>query len=736
MWLPFGRRDAAALSVVAACVVVVFWKLALTSQYTFIEAPDIGHQVLPWLQVQSAALHKGVAPLLWDPYIGGGQPLAGQLQPAVFSPFTWILLAAPPDATGHLRLEWIHWWFVLLHIFAGWFAYAFLRSLDASRAGSAGGAVFFAAAGFVGTTNWPQIAAGAIWLPLIFLFYLRSLRGPRPIRDAILAGGFLALSLAAGHHAVPVFAGLAIVALGGAVLVRRELVWKAAALRTGIVFVVAGCGAAVQLLPAVEYGHYSVRWVNSASPMEWQSIVPYPVHQNLSWSAAELIFLIVPGSNETIVNPIVGIVRLALAAAALLAVPRRRAVVPLAGLALGAALFSLARFNVFHGLLYAILPGLEKARAPIMAMAIADVALAALAALGVDALLSRQIPALRRLRNGLALSAAFLFLLALYPPAVLRSIPQGAGRAGMIAIVAVLLSLLFRAWDHKRVQPALFLSGMLALGLIEIGNSTGFDYVHVEDKASLVRPRLYRTTSGLAEFLKTRIGSDRVSYAYEDLVFNLGDWYGIPSMAGFLPSAPEATWRLGPWNSRVLDLYGVRYWIGGQKPADAGPEVFADSEGWRVWQRPTALPRAWLTGQVKVAHSADEAIRFTLDPATDLRTTVVLDRNIQTESCGGAGDVLFTAIDEEHLRLDASPACASVLVLSDNWYPGWQATLDGRPIEVLRADAAIRAVAIPAGSHRVEMRYRPSSLFWTATLSLVTLGVVLSVALWPERGIS
>ena len=58
MWLPLGRRDAAALAVVAACVVMVFWKIALTSQYTFIEAPDIGHQVLPWLQVQSAALHK------------------------------------------------------------------------------------------------------------------------------------------------------------------------------------------------------------------------------------------------------------------------------------------------------------------------------------------------------------------------------------------------------------------------------------------------------------------------------------------------------------------------------------------------------------------------------------------------------------------------------------------------------------------------------------------------------
>ncbi|MCX6632084.1 MAG: YfhO family protein [Candidatus Solibacter sp.] len=730
MWLPFGRRDAVALAVVAACVVVAFWKIALTSQFTFIEAPDIGHQVLPWLQVQSAALHKGLAPLLWDPYIGGGQPLAGQLQPAVFSPLTWILLATPTDPSGHLRLEWIHWWFVLLHILAGWFAYAFLRSLEASRGGSTAGAVFFAAAGFVGTTNWPQIVAGAIWLPLVFLFHMRSLRGGRPITDAVLAGGCLALSLLGGHHAVPAFAVLAILALGCAAAVLGQLSWRAAACRTVILYLVAGCGAAVQLLPAVEYARYSVRWVNSANPMAWHSTVPYTVHLNLGWSPAELIFLAVPGSNETIVNPIVGVVPLALAAAALLAVPRRRAAARLAGLALGAALFSLARFNPFHGVLYALLPGLEKARAPIMAMAIAHVALAALAALGMDALLARAVPGLRRLRAGLALGAGLLFLLALYPPPVLRGIPHASGRAGMIAVVAVLLWALLAAWDAKRVRPALLLCGVLALALIEIGNSTGFDYVHVEDKASLARPRLYQTTAGLATFLKSRAGSDRVSYVYDDLVFNFGDWHGIPSLAGFLPSAPEATWRLGPWNPRILDLYSVRYWIGGQKPADAGPQVYADAEGWRVWQRQTALPRAWMAHQVKVAHSQEEAVRLTLDPATDLRSTVVLDRSIGTESCAEAGSVVFTAIDEQHLRLDATPACAGVLVLSDNWYPGWQATLDGKTIEVLRADAAIRAVAVPAGPHRIEMRYAPSGMGWAAALSLATLAGILLAAIW------
>ena len=244
------------------------------------------------------------------------------------------------------------------------------------------------------------------------------------------AGGFLALSVLSGHHAVPVFASLAIVALGIAALVRGQIRWNSAALRTSIVFVVAGCGAAVQLLPVVEYGHYSLRWVNADHPVDWRSL---PRSRKSGMESRGLIFLVVPGTSGTIVDPIVGVVPLALAAAALLAVPRRKAAGPLAALALGATLFSFARFNVFHGVLYALLPGLEKARAPIMAMAVADVAVAALAAFGIDALLAHAVPGLRRLRIGLALGSAFLFLLALYPPAVLRNVSHGAGRAGMIA---------------------------------------------------------------------------------------------------------------------------------------------------------------------------------------------------------------------------------------------------------------------------------------------------------------
>ncbi len=711
--------DAVALLVIAACITVAFWKIALTSQYTFIESPDIGHQVLPWLQVQAAALHKGVMPL-WDPYLLGGQPLPGQLQPAVFSPFTWLLLAAPLDSSGHISLAWIHGWFVLLHVFAGFFAYAFLRTLPARREACVVGAVFFGAAGFVGNTPWPQIAAGAIWLPLVFLFFLRSLRGERALFNAALAGGFLALSFLSGHHAVPTFASLALIGVSlGAVLLRR-LAWAGALLRTAITLAVAACGAAVQILPALEYAHYAVRWVNATNPVGWRDVIPYTVHQTLGWSASELLFAVLPGSPNTIVNPLIGIVPLALAAIALLARPWRRGVGLFAGVALGALLFSLARSNPFHGVLYALVPGLEKARAPIMAMAVADVAIAALAAFGVDALLAAAVPRLSRIAALVGAVAAFLFVVSLYPPAILQAVPHGAERAGAIALAAALLGLLLWAWQRELLKPLALTTGLLALALFEIGNSTGYDYVHLEDKASIVRPRLYGGTAELAAFLRGHIGASRMTYPYDDLLFNFGDWYGIPAMSGFLPSAPTALWQLGTWNPRVLDLYGVRYYVAREPVAGLGPEVFSGTAGWKVWERPTAFPRAWVVHHVTVGE--------VLDPAIDLRQTVVMDRAIPVETCGGAESVEVRTPDENHVTLDAVLRCAGIVVLSDNWFPGWRATVDGWPTKVLVADAALRGISVPVGRHHIELTYAPSPVSRGALLSLATflaLGVML-----------
>jgi uncharacterized membrane protein YfhO len=73
------------------------------------------------------------------------------------------------------------------------------------------------------------------------------------------------------------------------------------------------------------------------------------------------------------------------------------------------------------------------------------------------------------------------------------------------------------------------------------------------------------------------------------------------------------------------------------------------------------------------------------------------------------------------------------LVLADTWYPGWRATVDGEPAEILRANYAFRAVWLEAGEHVVEMVYRPLSVIGGGAVSLAAL-VLLAVGLAMTRG--
>src|SRR5665647_1400846 len=67
-----------------------YWKLVLSSQYTWLAGNDTVNQVLPWFQFQAGEWHAGRIPL-WDPFQWVGQPLLGQAQPGVAYPLNWLL---------------------------------------------------------------------------------------------------------------------------------------------------------------------------------------------------------------------------------------------------------------------------------------------------------------------------------------------------------------------------------------------------------------------------------------------------------------------------------------------------------------------------------------------------------------------------------------------------------------------------------------------------------------------
>ena len=71
-------------------------------------------------------------------------------------------------------------------------------------------------------------------------------------------------------------------------------------------------------------------------------------------------------------------------------------------------------------------------------------------------------------------------------------------------------------------------------------------------------------------------------------------------------------------------------------------------------------------------------------------------------------------------------------MLTDLAYPGWDARLDGEPVETVVVEGMYRGVDVPAGEHRLEWVYRPSPLRWGGMLSLFSLLLGTGLVLAPR----
>ena len=90
-------------------------------------------------------------------------------------------------------------------------------------------------------------------------------------------------------------------------------------------------------------------------------------------------------------------------------------------------------------------------------------------------------------------------------------------------------------------------------------------------------------------------------------------------------------------------------------------------------------------------------------------------------------------VSPTHVEVEAELPRPGILVLSESWFPGWVASVDGAPTEILHADYVLRGVALGAGSHRVRFEYRPRSVTIGAGLTLLGVGGVLALVFSDRR---
>jgi hypothetical protein len=154
-----------------------------------------------------------------------------------------------------------------------------------------------------------------------------------------------------------------------------------------------------------------------------------------------------------------------------------------------------------------------------------------------------------------------------------------------------------------------------------------------------------------------------------------------------------------------------------------------------IYENARALPRAWFTSDARVLDDSAmlQVIRTGILPDGSkwdpLRTALVeaaLPSGLTTTTQDGRAEI--TGSEPNRVNLQTHSSGNSILVLSENDYPGWRVYIDGRSADLLRVNYALRGVMVPAGEHQISFVYRPWSVMGGLLLSLLTAAglIVLS----------
>jgi len=182
----------------------------------------------------------------------------------------------------------------------------------------------------------------------------------------------------------------------------------------------------------------------------------------------------------------------------------------------------------------------------------------------------------------------------------------------------------------------------------------------------------------------------------------------------------EAEWNLGGISLVDSRLPGFQ-----PLPADASVRT-AFSGDVTVYQRLDSLGRAWVVPEAVPVETIDAAVTFVAEPTFDPRQSVIVEHDSSNPlPTGGAGNVTWLHDQPGDIRLVVTVPEGGWLVLADAPFPGWQAILDGQPVEWQAANVINRTLYLPAGKHTVTWRYYTPGLL--AGLIGTLLGVVVLI---------
>ncbi|MCC6794021.1 MAG: YfhO family protein [Candidatus Hydrogenedentes bacterium] len=223
--------------------------------------------------------------------------------------------------------------------------------------------------------------------------------------------------------------------------------------------------------------------------------------------------------------------------------------------------------------------------------------------------------------------------------------------------------------------------------------------------------------------------------------FGIEEWDGYDGLYPARPVRFREELATQIWEKNFA-LTGVDYYLNDPRREELVPigKLAAQSavmrettiENIEIYKHTTMLPRARLVTKLETASSTDalfeRMLEDSFDPATIAITDAALPMSPLATSPTAAGTVAIREHTPQRVVIDCDAKSDALLVLADTFYPGWQASVDGKRETVMPVYHCFRGVAVPAGKHTVAFSYRPASVKIGFLISAVALVVSSAIA--------
>lgn len=733
--IPFANmKDWHAMAAILALTLAYFRDIILQKSFLW---EDFIYQFYPFRNFAAVSMAHGEMPL-WNPYTFNGTPFQADIQSALF--YIPNMLLTFFVSGDHLHFYWVELLTISHYAIAALCMYYLARSFEIERIFALFSGMVFAFSGFMVTHAIHEVIICQVaWFPLVLLLFRKALL-ERSLLYTILAGIVLGHALLAGFPQITLYFCFFLLMF---FLMEFSLSVKDHGFRStfpivlpaGGTIVIALALTAVQLLPTMEL-----------TPLSQRAEITYAKSQEGALAVDQLVTTLVPkffgstgaqGSDywgpgaywvywETCLYT--GIAALAAMVVSIFVMTRSRYAAFFGGTIVFALLFALGDQFVLQKLFFTYVPGFDKFRNAGRMSLFFTISVAILGGFGLQYLFRlRTSDAKKVLRVLLTLGIAGGAVLFMAYQGVLqpttnpsdyeRVHPLALGETKTAFLFIAITGLLLYLVHKKKLTATVGMAALCGIQFVDM-HIFGFD----QNNGSLNPEEYFTRTAELVATIREDAKHDffRVNARQGGAMIldrNQGMFDRIFLMEGYTPLSLQRVYPPAKDWSGVCDLLNAKYRI----------VVDQQQRSMSVATSSSYLPRAFMVYDAVVIPEDEKIKTFMGGGDFDPRTTVVLEEDpkfkLDTAKKSNHWSANITSYDLNSLSLTLTTPASGYLVLSEMYYPGWNAYVDGFARRIYRADWSLRAIPVEAGSHKIDVKFEPDSYRHGATISLATIGL-------------